>query len=124
MLQVLQEMTSLSWRDVADENSVGPIHEVIKTITVSGGPWGLDIDPRKHLAYVANRGCECITLLDILNQEVVGTIQLGDKAQAITVDASENQIYATYLTQNKIVKIDGGTNEIASTLEIPSNHGM
>ena len=80
----------------------------------------MDIDPRKHLAYVANRGCECITILDILNQDVVGTIPLGDKAQAITVDTSENQIYVSYLTQNKVVKIDGLTNEIVSSLEIPS----
>lgn len=106
--------------DVTDEFSVTPIHEVTKTITVSGAPWGLDIDPRKHLAYVTNRGCECITVVDILNQEVRGTIPLGDKAQAITVDTSENQIYASYLTQNKVVKIDGLTNEIISTSIIPT----
>ena len=106
--------------DVTGEFSVSPIHEVTKTITVSGAPWGLDIDPRKHLAYVTNRGCECITVLDILNQEVRGTIPLGDKAQAITVDTSENQIYASYLTQNKVVKIDGLTNEIISTSIIPA----
>jgi YVTN family beta-propeller protein len=107
--------------DVTDEYSVMPIHEVVKTITTSGGPWGLELDPLHHLAYVTNRGCECITVINILEKEVVGEIPLGDKAKAITVDTEEHQIYASYLTQNKIVKIDGQTNKILSALDIPSN---
>jgi len=106
--------------DVTDENSVFPIHEVTKTITVSGGPWGLDLDPLHHLAYVTNRGCECITVINTLEKEIVGEIPLGDKAQAIAVDTEEHQIYVSYLTQNKIVKIDGQTNKIKSKLDLQS----
>ena len=106
--------------DVTGDHSVMPIHEVTKSLVVSGGPWGLDIDPRKHLAYVTNRGCECITVVDILNQEITGTIPLGGKAHAIVVDTDEHQIYVSYITQNKIAKIDGQTNEIMSTLDLQS----
>ncbi len=106
--------------DVTDPSSVMPIHEVTKTITVSGGPWGLELDPLYHLAYVTNRGCECITVIGILEKEIVGKIPLGDKAKVIAVDTGDHHIYASYLTQNKIVKIDGQTNEIMSSLDLQS----
>ena len=106
--------------DMTGPTSVKPIHEVVKTIKVSGGPWGIDIDPIRHNAYVTNRGCECITVINILEKEIVDNIPLGDRAQAITVDTSEHQIYASYLTQNKIVKIDGNTNQIVSSWDIES----
>ena len=107
--------------DVTDEFSVMPIHEIVKTIKVTKAPWGLAIDSESGIAYVTNRGCECLTVIDILNKEVKEDIPLGDKAQSITVDQSEHQIYATYLTQNKIVKIDGTTNKIVSQETISSN---
>ena len=107
--------------DATDEYSVRPIHEVVKTIKVSGGPWGLALDPIHHLAYVTNRGCECITVINILEKEIVDEIPLGDKAMAIAIDTDEHKIYASYLTQNKIVKIDGQTNKIISKIDLQSN---
>jgi len=106
--------------DVTGQSSVMPIHEVTETITVSGGPWGLELDPLHHLAYVTNRGCECITVINTLEKEITGEIPLGDKAKAIAVDTEDHQIYASYLTQNKIVKIDGQTNQIMSKLDLQS----
>ncbi|KAF6245201.1 YncE family protein [Nitrosopumilus sp. b2] len=107
--------------DVTDEYSVMPIHEVAKTIKMSGGPWGLELDPLHHFAYVTNRGCECITVINILEKAIVDSIPLGDKAKAIAVDTEDHMVYASYLTQNKIVKIDGQTNEILSKLTLHSN---
>ncbi|MCV0410431.1 hypothetical protein [Nitrosopumilus sp.] len=107
--------------DVTDEYSVFPIHEITGTLTASGGPWGLELDPLHHLAYVTNRGCECITVINILEKEITGEIPLGDKAMAIAVDTNDHVIYASYLTQNKIVKIDGQTNKIMSKLDLQSN---
>jgi len=106
--------------DVTGQSSVMPIHEVTETITVSGGPWGLELDPLHHLAYVTNRGCECITVINTLEKEITGEIRLGDKAKAIAVDTEDHQIYASYLTQNKVVKIDGQTNQIMSKLDLQS----
>jgi len=106
--------------DVTDQYSVKPIHEVVETITVSGGPWGLELDPLHHHAYVTNRGCECVTVINTLEKAIVGEIPLGDKAKAIAVDTEDHIIYVSYLTQNKIVKIDGQTNEILSKLNLQS----
>lgn len=105
---------------VTDELAVKPFHKITKTIKVSGGPWGIAIDSDSGLAYVANRGCDCLTVIDIVKKEIVGDIQVGDKSQAIAVDSSEHQIYVSYLQQNKIAKIDGMTNQIISTQDVPS----
>ena len=59
-------------------------------------------------------------MIGILEKEIVGKIPLGDKAQAIAVDTEDHTIYASYLTQNKIVKIDGQTNKIISILDLQS----
>ena len=107
--------------DVTGEYSVKPIHEITKTIIVSGGPWGLELDPLHHLAYVTNRGCECITVINTLEKEITGKIPLGDKAKAIAVDTKDHKIFVSYLTQNKLVKIDGQTNEILSRLNLQSH---
>jgi YVTN family beta-propeller protein len=110
----------ISFLEQVPRTSTESIHQIVKTIKVSGAPWGLDIDPTRHLAYVTNRGCACLTVINILEKEVVGNIPLGDKAQAITVDTSEHQMFVSYLTQNKIVKIDGNTNEILSIWDVDS----
>lgn len=60
-------------------------------------------------------------MINVLEMDVVDEIPLGDKAKAIAVDTDEHVIYVSYLTQNKIVKIDGQTNEILSTYGIQSN---
>jgi DNA-binding beta-propeller fold protein YncE len=106
--------------DVTDELAVKPFHEVIKTIKVTGGPWGIAIDSESSKAYVANRGCECLTVIDLVEKEIIGNIPLGDKTQAIAVDSTEHQIYVSYLSQNKIVKVDGQSNHIVSSQEINS----
>jgi YVTN family beta-propeller protein len=103
-----------------NQYSSGPVHEVTDTIKVSGGPWGLELDPIRHLAYVTNRGCQCITVVNTLEKEIVGNIPLGDRAQSIAVDTSEHQVFVSYLTQNKIVKIDGNTDKIVSIWDVAS----
>lgn len=105
---------------VQDQHSRDMVHQVVETIKVSGGPWGLDLDPIRHLAYITNRGCNCITVVNTLEKEIVNEIPIGDRAQAIAVDTSEHQIFASYLNQNKIVKIDGDTNKIVSSWDVGS----
>jgi YVTN family beta-propeller protein len=92
------------------------VTKTLSTGTVS--PWGLDIDTTRHLAYVTNRGSNYITVVDTENQEIVTTIPIGAPAQAIAVDETENMIYTSYMEQDKILKIDGNTNTILTTIDM------
>jgi DNA-binding beta-propeller fold protein YncE len=56
--------------------------------------------------------------VDTENQEIVTTIPIGAPAQAIAVDETENMIYASYMEQDKILKIDGNTNSILTTIDM------
>lgn len=82
---------------VEDVYSQKMIHRVSKTVKTGVSPWGIDIDPREHLAYVTNRGSDHITVIDITRQQVVDKIQIGEKAQAISVDTNEHKIYVSSL---------------------------
>jgi YVTN family beta-propeller protein len=94
-------------------------NNVTKTLsTGTVGPWGLDIDTTRHLAYVTNRGSNYITVVDTENQEIVTRIPIGAPAQAIAVDETENMIYTSYMEQDKILKIDGNTNTILTTIDM------
>jgi YVTN family beta-propeller protein len=94
-------------------------NNITKTIsTGKTGPWGLDIDTARHLAYVTNRGSNYITVVDTENQEIVSTIPIGAPAQAITVDETEQMIYTSYMERDKILKIDGNTNTILTTIDM------
>ena len=56
--------------------------------------------------------------MDIPTQKVITKIPIGSPAQAITVDDNEHMIYASYMDQPKIVKIDGRTNTIVNTIDM------
>ncbi len=93
-------------------------NHILNTISTGAAPWGLDIDKQEKLAYVTNRATNYITVINIPTQAIVTKIPVGAPAQAITVDGSEHMIYASYMDQPKIVKIDGKTNSIVSTIDM------
>ena len=63
-----------------------------------------------------------MTVIDLLAQSVITRIPIGAPAQAISVDTSEHMIYTSYMDQDKVLKIDGRTNSILSTIEMGVVH--
>lgn len=92
-------------------------NKIEKIIETGTAPWGMDLDSREHYAYVTNRGSNFITVLDLIDQEVVAKIPIAAPAQAITVDDLEHTIYTSYMEQDKVLKIDGKTNSILTTID-------
>lgn len=92
-------------------------NKIEKIIETGTAPWGMDIDSREHYAYVTNRGSSFITVLDLIDQDVVAKIPIAAPAQAITVDDREHTIYTSYMEQGKVLKIDGKTNSILTTID-------
>ena len=97
--------------NAADTNK---IEKIIETGTA---PWRMDIDSREHYAYVTNRGSSFITVLDLFEQDVAAKIPIAAPAQAITVDDRKHTIYTSYMEQGKVLKIDGKTNSILTTID-------
>ncbi len=93
-------------------------NKIEKTIETGTSPWGMDLDSREHYACVTNRGSSFITVLDLIDQDVAAKIPIAAPAQAITVDDREHTIYTSYMEQGKVLKIDGKTNSILTTIDM------
>ncbi|MCV0409260.1 YncE family protein [Nitrosopumilus sp.] len=104
---------------VFDSERKFPSHKVVKTINVHEGPWDIEIDSEEHIAYIANRGSEEITVLSIIDARVIKTIPLEYTAQALTLDAKNNILYVSHQYENQInsINLDSEELEYAITTE-------
>ena len=94
-------------------------NEVTGTIDTGISPWGIGIDDREHLAYIAHHNSPYIAVVDILNKKVIKQIPVGFEAQSIAVDNNEHKVYVSFHDIDKIVKIDGkNKNEIETVIQL------
>ncbi|HET8793451.1 MAG TPA: hypothetical protein VFM31_06640, partial [Nitrososphaeraceae archaeon] len=95
----------------------GETNEITDTIDTGISPWGIGIDNREHLAYIAHHNSPYIAVIDILNKKVIKQIPVGFEAQSISVDTNEHKIYVSFHDIDKIIKINGGNkNEIETVI--------
>jgi DNA-binding beta-propeller fold protein YncE len=97
----------------------GESNEITGTVDTGISPWGIGIDNREHLAYIAHHNSPYIAVVDILNKKLVKQIPIGFEAQSVVVDTNEHKIYVSFHDIDKILKINGGNNnEIESTIQL------
>jgi DNA-binding beta-propeller fold protein YncE len=97
----------------------GDTSEITGTVDTGISPWGIGIDNREHLAYIAHHNSPYIAVVDILNKKVIKQIPIGFEAQAVVVDTNEHKIYVSFHDIDKVVKINGGNNnEIETVIEL------
>ena len=96
----------------------GDTNEITETIDTGISPWGIGIDNREHLAYIAHHNSPYIAVVDILNKKVVNQIPIGFEAQSVEVDTNEHKIYISFDDFDKIVKINGKNNDIETIIEL------
>ncbi len=97
----------------------GDTNEITGTVDTGISPWGIGIDNREHLAYIAHHNSPYIAVVDILNHKVVKQIPIGFEAQSVVVDTNEHKIYVSFHDIDKIVKINGrNNNEIETVIEL------
>ena len=96
------------------ENNESLTHQVATVIESKIGPWGMDINTKKGLAYITNRGADIVTIVDIKEQKITNEIPLQSRGQAVAVDSNNNEIYVGYYQQDDLIlRIDsdkGDTN--------------
>jgi DNA-binding beta-propeller fold protein YncE len=94
-------------------------NEITGTLDTGISPWGIGIDNREHLAYIAHHNSPYIAVVDILNKKVIKQIPVGFEAQSIAVDNNEHKVYVSFHDLDKIVKIDGkNKNEIETVIQL------
>jgi DNA-binding beta-propeller fold protein YncE len=96
----------------------GDTNEITGTIDTGISPWGIGIDNREHLAYIAHHNSPYIAVVDILNKKVIKQIPIGFEAQSIAVDNNEHKVYVSFHDIDQIVKIDGNKKEIETMIQL------
>ncbi len=78
-------------------------------------PQGLEI--KNILAYVSNEGSNCVTVIDIQEDSVVGTIAVGEAPKGITASSDGTRIYVANTGSNTISVIDTSVNRVSTTID-------
>ncbi len=88
---------------------------VIKTISVSGKPKGIAIDPRTQRAYVALFDTSSVAVIDMKTDQVIGTwtTQSNGHANAVAVDSG--RLFVSLRDTNSVAILDANNGALVAT---------
>ncbi|MFH1076302.1 MAG: beta-propeller fold lactonase family protein [Pseudomonadota bacterium] len=78
-------------------------------------PQGLEL--KNALAYVSNEGSDCVTIIETVNDFVVGAIAVGQRPQCIIVSASGDKAYVANAGSKTVSVIDTLSNRVLNTID-------
>ena len=91
-------------------------NSVVGTITVGGGPNGIDLTPDAKFAYVANNTDGTVSVIDTASDMVVNTITVGAGPRGLAVSPDGSLVYVTNEIGDSISVIDTATNMVLTTI--------
>jgi YVTN family beta-propeller protein len=86
---------------------------IIKSLGGLGSqPWGVGIDPRTQLAYVASRGSRQVAVVDVTaaGNRIVKFVDVGTNPERVSVDSRNARVYITNVFDNTVSVLDGANN--------------
>lgn len=107
------------------DDSTEPV--AMTTIPVSGGGDGMmAIDPKGHVAYVANASDGTVTAFDTATHNVTATIEVGNRPLGVAVDSAIGKAYVvttdnSVRNRSALTIIDTVTNTVTDTIAIDKN---
>ena len=105
---------------------------LVNVVTVSGGgEINTDndtandlttIDPtRAPLAWVTNELSDTVTVIEMANDSVTATIQVGDVPAGIAVNPSGSRVYVAHWYTHNVLAIDTATNSVVADIDVGGN---
>ena len=107
----------------------GSANNLVTTITVGNGPFGVAANPNINRIYVANSGDNTLSVIDGSTNTVVNTTSVGGGPTGVGVNPNTNKIYVANQNSgsNDVSVIDGSTNKVIATIQVgnePSGVGV
>jgi YVTN family beta-propeller protein len=101
---------------VFDTASLLPVATLLPP--AGSGYWGVAVDTSRHLGYVGDLGGTGVTVVDLLTNSVVTTVNVGGKVRfALTSDPASGRVFAaTDGFDSFFSVIDASTNTVVSTV--------
>jgi DNA-binding beta-propeller fold protein YncE len=94
----------------------------IKTIDVQGGPDGILADPFNGRVYVFSHGAPNVTVIDIKDGSIVGTIDLGGAPEQGVLDG-KGHLYIDLEDKGSIAVVDTKTLKLTTTYDLLGKGG-
>ena len=91
---------------------------LVSTITVGSGPEGVAINPAGTYAYVANKGSNTVSKINLTNDTVVATIPAGSGPCDVAINPAGTYAYVTNSGSNTVSKINLSDNSIVATITV------
>jgi YVTN family beta-propeller protein len=101
----------------------GNTNKNVSEIEVGSSPYGIGIDTKTKMLYVAREGANILTVVNITSGTIVKEIQLVEPYD-IAVNSKTNKVYVTSDKAHLISVIDGSTNEIVKTFDVDDPCGI
>lgn len=97
----------------------GTISEVSR-IQVGTHPIGVAVNNRSRTAYVANSGDDTVSVIDLNNNKVTGTIPVGDDPHGVGIGL-DGSVYVLNSGSNTVSVINPATNKVTATIPVGKN---
>jgi YVTN family beta-propeller protein len=89
-----------------------------EVIPVGSFPRALVCNSTNYKVYCANSGDNTVSVISILNHQIIATIRVGTYPCAFAYNRTNNKIYCANQRSNDVSLINGATNEIINTVTV------
>ncbi|MBI1746574.1 MAG: beta-propeller fold lactonase family protein [Acidobacteria bacterium] len=77
----------------------------------------------QQMAYVTNSGSNTVSIIDIDNNTVVGTVSVGTRPSSLSITPDGTRVYVVNTGSNNVSVIDTATNRVIATISVgPAPH--
>jgi DNA-binding beta-propeller fold protein YncE len=99
-------------------NKVGSNYQVVTTVPVGTGPFGLAIDGSASFAYISNNAGDSVTVVDLTSNQPVSTIALptGSQPRGIAVTPDGKTVYVANQSTGTLSVIDAMARAVCDAL--------
>ena len=94
-------------------------NNIVATIDVGNGPYGIALSPDGSLAYVSNYNGNSVSVINTSANNVVATIPVGYGPIGITTSPDGSKIYVC--CSSSVFIIDGLTNQVITSIGLPNS---
>lgn len=120
MVYVLEQRTYAAGGVLSVVNGLSD--EIVATIGVGHGTFGVDVNTVTNTIYVANSGENTVSVIDGSSNRVVSNISgVGGGPNGVAVDPHTNMIYVTGLYSRSLTAINGSTGSVVDSLSLGDN---
>ncbi|HEY9001013.1 MAG TPA: beta-propeller fold lactonase family protein [Mucilaginibacter sp.] len=91
---------------------------VIATIPVGAGPYGVSVNTSGTLVYVTNQTDNSVSVINTTSNTVTATIPIGLKPDGVVVSPDSKRAYVANYGSNTVSVIDATTNNVLTTIPV------